>query len=826
MSALLPIAGTTVTALDTGWRMAVAEAGAFGRPADLDGSLAWYEAKVPGTAAEALADAGLFDPARPEPLHGKDIWYRTIIRPERRGPHRLRFEGLATIAEAWLGGSPILASSSMFEASEVDIDLAGEAELTVCFRALQPHLAKRGPRARWRTQLTPEQGLRLTRTTMLGHMPGWCPSIHAVGPFRPVLLVRPGSLTAEDLRIEARLTEDGHGELAVSLKLAGTVPALAISCGGETAALRQTTDGRFEARLTLENVNPWWPHTHGTPHLHEVVLEAGDERLSLGRTGFRRIEIDREEDGKGFALRINGQRIFCRGAVWTNADLLRLPGDAASYRPLLELARDANMNMLRVGGTMVYETSEFFRLCDELGILVWHDFQFANFDYPAGDPDFVAAVEREAEGFLRATQGSPSFAVACGGSEIEQQAAMMGVSREKWQGPLTQEILPAACARLRPDIAYVANSPTGGAMPFSPNEGVTHYFGVSAYRMPLEDARRAEVKFAAECLAFANLPEAATVERHFLPGAGHSPEWKALIPRDRNTGWDFEDVRDHYVEALYGVKPLDLRYGDPERYLDFGRAAVVEAMETVFAEWRRAGSRTAGGLVWNFRDLFPSAGWGVVDATGAPKSAWFALKRAFRPVMLALSDEGTNGLYAQLVNDTADKLSLRLEVSCLNAGAVPVASGALDLEIPARCARAIAATEVLGAFFDATYAFRFGPPAHDVTHARLIDAASGVIVAEAFHFPRGRGAAMHAARLDVRCEKDADGNAVVVLSADRLAQSVHIRADGFLPGDNWFHLAPGNEKRVTLRRLPGTDHGVSGEVGHLGSRERFSYSAG
>jgi beta-mannosidase len=68
------------------------------------------------------------------------------------------------------------------------------------------------------------------------------------------------------------------------------------------------------------------------------------------------------------------------------------------------------------------------------------------------------------------------------------------------------------------------------------------------------------------------------------------------------------------------------------------RAVSGEVMEEVFGEWRRTRSSCGGALVWLFQDLWPGAGWGVVDSLGTPKAAWHALRRAFRPVQVTISD--------------------------------------------------------------------------------------------------------------------------------------------------------------------------------------------
>ncbi|MCC2612699.1 glycoside hydrolase family 2 protein [Neorhizobium petrolearium] len=799
----LSLIGAETSLLDEGWSLVVTEPGAHTLPGELPFMFDDIPAIVPGTAAAALEATGRFDRDNPAPLFDKDIWYRRSLAGETPGPVILRFAGLATVAEVFLDDRLILSSQSMFESHDVPANLAGCETLSICFRALKPHLEKSGPRARWRPRLMNNQGLRLIRTTALGFMPGWCPDVQAVGPWRPVSLIRPGRTRISDLGFSAGL-RDGEGVLKVSFAYEGLAHNFRLVCDGREASF-VFAEGKYSAELRLPGIKPWWPHTHGEPNLYDIVLRIDGERFPLARTGFRTVSVDRGEDGNDFALIVNGEKIFCRGAVWTSADIVKLPGDRESYEPWLRLAKDAGMNMIRIPGIATYESPDFFALCDELGLMVWQDFMFANFDYPAADPDFVIHVKKEVEQFLYSTQASPSLAVLCGGSEIYQQGAMLGLPGRIWKGLLCEETLAGLAGKHRPDLPYVANSPSGGALPFFPNAGVAHYYGVGAYKRPLEDARRANVRFAAECLAFSNLSATET-----LQGS------KAGIPRDAGADWDFEDVRDHYLCELYGVDPQKLRCDDFDRYLALSRAVTGEVMEATFAEWRRPGSTCDGALIFTFQDVMRGPGWGVVGADGKPKPAWHALKRAFRPVQIMFTDEGTSGLDLHLLNETAYTLPVVLEVTCLRDGKMPVVSGRRELTLPARGSESLACVDLFGAFSDANYAYRFGPPSHDVTVARLKHAETSELIAEAFHFPLGRANALHDAGISVSLEED-DGAFWLQLSTDCFAQSVSIDALGCRPGDNWFHLAPNAPKRVQLEALPGATGRPGGTVRSLGS---------
>ncbi len=766
----------------------------------------WMPAEVPGTLASALRARGV-DPTGAGDLDDSDVWYRLRFRgPAGAENVALRLDGLATVAEVWLNGTRLLRSESMWQRHRLDVGplIRAENVLHLRFLALGPLLAARRPRPRWKTRLVTQQQLRWWRTTFLGRIPGWTPPAPPVGPFRPVLLEH--GRGPEVLGATLRTTVSGTtGTLEVSLRV--RAPAHRVSsaelriAGRETAlAGRSLAPGVVElaGRIELPDIERWWPHTHGRPVLFRPEIHLpGVGQVELAPVGFRSLEADTA--GGGFGLRVNGTRIFCRGASWTPLDVLSLCSAPGALGVALEQARDAGMNMLRIAGPFAYEDDAFHDACDALGILVWQDFMFANLDYPGDDPAFLGAVTAEADEVVARIGWRPSTAVFCGNSEVEQQAAMLGLERDLWRGPLFAEVLPGR-VRAGSDVPYVPSSPSGGALPFQPGEGVAHYYGVGAYRRPLEDARRAEVKFASECLAFANVPDRRTVREllgdvRSLPA---DPLWQARVPRDNGAEWDFEDVRDAYLQQLFGVEPGQVRSSDPERYLALGRAVSVEVMTATIGEWRRHGATCNGALVWFLRDLWAGAGWGVVDAHGRPKSAYWALRRAFAPRALFLTDEGTNGIAVHLVNDGPELVGGRLRITLFREGHLLLQCVERAVRVEARGSLRVWAEEVLGTFVDVGYAFRFGPPSHDLVVAHWLGEGDRPLSAAAFHFPLGRHSSIDP-ELRLRVETvDLGGQSALQLTANRFAQAVSLEIEGVEARDDFFHLAPGVPHRVEL----------------------------
>ena len=593
------------------------------------------------------------------------------------------------------------------------------------------------PRARWRTRLVADGNLRWFRTMLLGRAPGFAPGRPPSGRGGRSACERRRRVAVSTTLVRATAADGDDGVARCRARR----PACSVRAA-PMAASRSSSTGRPGATRRLELV----AREGGRPRRSRA--SCGSRRSPAGgrtRTGRRpcttcvcwstsgqRVDCDRRrprrvpDAGRRSRSDHDLERRRARPARQRRAHLRsrrRLDAGRSGrprrapdeLRAALETVRDAGMNMLRIPGTGVYEDAAFHDLCDELGILVWQDFMFANLDYPFADDEFRALGRARGDAqLLDRLAGRPSLAVLCGNSEVEQQVAMLGLAPELGRGAFFGETLPALSPPRPVDAVYVPSAPFGGDLPFRPDRGVANYYGVGGYRRPLADARTSGVRFAAECLAFANVPDEAVEP---LPG----------IARRRHAGWKAASRATPARLGLRGrPRPLPARCctastptscaaTDRERYLELSRAVSGEVMAEVFGEWRRAGvavrrrpralaarpragcrlgpARPPRGAEGRLSPPAPGAGAGRrLDHRRGPG-------RRRRPRRQRRSGAAVRARCGWRSTATSRRGRRRRDDR---------AAG------PARDGRSTTSRRCVGRFVDASWAYRFGPPAQDV----------------------------------------------------------------------------------------------------------------
>jgi beta-mannosidase len=742
------------------------------------------------------------------------------------GKYLLSFEGLSVPCQVMLNDVEVLFIRSAFQHHTITVDLLPSNKLTLVFGDLDAYAKlEKLPRARWRQQLVTDNRLRGVRNSLLGNMPGWCPERRLTGPFRPVMLEPVPTRQYDNLLIEQKFTDSVGLEVNVIVRFDPTQhdrPTVAVRLNGVDMGYGLVSHTKLDSVASfladVSDLALWWPHTNGTPDRQLLQVFVNGDLAATQQVCTRTVHIDSDAN-----LFINGRRIFCRGVIWTPPSLTELPRTESDFRPILQRLVEAGVNMIRVPGNGMYEARAFYDLCDELGIMVWQDLMFSNFDYPRTEA-FVSLVLDETSDFLQRTKHNGCIVVLCGGSEVLQQAAMLGIPASRYQHELFEDYLPELVATERGGSSvYWPNSPYGGEWPFQTDTGITHYFGVPAYLREFSDIRRANVKFASECLALANVPCAETVSNMGFP-AVHDPRWKQGVPRDNNASWDFEDVRDTYLERLFSVNASFLRRTDQNRYLELSRATSCLLVKEVFSEWRSSHSKCGGGLVLNLHDMQDGAGWGLIDSRGLPKPAFFALQSVSQRLQIVLTDEGLNGLDIHVINETDRVFQGKLQIECFRQdGEILPMDGAMPVDLMAQSNVTFSSRAIFKGFFDICYAYKFGPLAHLVTYVSLVDVESGALLAEATHYPAGPS--LPILDLGLRATLSYESRHWhVLLETDRFAQFVHFDVRNFTPDADWFDVTPGRKRKVRLKSCGNVAVKPEGHVLALNGRKSTSMS--
>ncbi len=628
--------------LNVGWRMAIATLGegedrGFART-DFDDD-AWAPVAVPR-------------------LHGatagnEAIWYRTRFpRPRHRQRTLLRFEGAFLVANVWLNGRLLGSHYGYFAPFSFDVSsfLLDENVLAVCIEApveldlgAKRHVMGMFNDSDHKPYPSRERG-------QLGEQYTW----HVpMGLWRPVLLEQVGHVVVEWVHCEPRLEHGDLARLGLRMRLRNLdgrimTGELAIRVAPENfeggpplemkRAIRLGGHDVQEVLVELALPHPrlWWPWAHGESALYRADVDVtADERRSVGLKesfGIRDVMLDSRAEGWTFA--VNGRRIFMRGGNYSSEFFL----DAAtpeSVKTDVELAREANMDMLRLRGHL--EIPALYEEADRTGLLIWQDMPLvASYVHRADARSrafFREAALSQAEEVVHMLFNHPSVAAYATHHEPPWCKALAWLG-ERHTEQLNRDIDEEATALIKQlDPARPAIVASGDQ---------DQHLSLHGYRGHWRDLGADNPAFVSEVGAQA------------LPNA-NSPVWRQLNRSwpiaDDDAGWRYAGF--HLDEwARSGVGPPSA-YPTRDAYIGASQEYQAHLLRFAIDRLRRQKFAHCGGvLISQLVDPFPAISSAVVDHARRPKRAYRTVADAFAPLLLTVdlpeAETAVDGLFIRL----------------------------------------------------------------------------------------------------------------------------------------------------------------------------------
>ena len=620
----------------------------------------WHPAVVPGCIHRDLQRARLI----PDPFHGTNEldlqwieqrnWeYHTefIVSPAwlAAGEVDLCADGLDTLATVTLNGAVVARTDNMFVAYRWPVRARlrpGTNELRIGFAPVPDYLRRMRPGHRPRENHDPVGGATKIRKQQSQFGWDWGPRFVTAGIWRDLRLEAWSGNRLENVRIAQTHRKGASVTLAFAPELARTDAKATIT---GTVSLNGRVVAQVEnPEMTIDAPRLWWPNGQGEQPLYDVELAAHDGTGRLigrwsRRIGLRTIALDRRRDrwGESFRFVVNGRPVFAKGANWVPAHSFVAGLGRVDYARDLQAAAAAHMNMIRVWGGGIYESEDFYDLCDELGLLVWQDFMFACSLYP-GDRAFLASARVEAETQVGRLRHRACLALWCGNNEIAQLNADLLKKRafRVSDTALFHRLLPAVVDRHDGTTDYWPTSPWRGdgdnSRPAGERRGDTHFWDVWHLRKPVADYERWRFRFVSEFgMQSWSSPE---TNATFCPPAEHNLFGRVMENHQKNRAGNAIIL--DYVTRRYGLPR------DRESLLWLSQLNQAYCMQVAVEHYRRNQPRCMGALYWQLNDCWPVASWSSIEFTGRWKALHHVARRFFAPWLVSahLQGEETAGI--------------------------------------------------------------------------------------------------------------------------------------------------------------------------------------
>jgi beta-mannosidase len=240
---------------------------------------------------------------------------------------------------------------------------------------------------------------------------------------------------------------------------------------------------------------------------------------------------------------------------------------------------------------------------------------------------------------------------------------------------------------------------------------------------------------------------------------------------------------------------MERDYDVPKNLNDFAYVSQLlqaSGMKLAIEAQRAAKPYTMGSLYWQLNDCWPVSSWSGIDYYGKPKALHFAVKRAFKPVLISVKQEA-DGFKTTLVSDLLKPISGRIEIEVVDFSGKLLQRTTQAVNLPAN------GTLTLPILSVAT--INGLNPSNTLIRYRLLDGEQE-LANQIQYLAKPKELTLQNPKLKLRKLNEHS----VEITCSYLAKDVCITLPGALPSDNYFNLIPGERKIIQLDFQSKVDH--------------------
>lgn len=615
-------------------------------------TLVWNNAKVPGDVYTDLWKAGVID----DPYFGRNSvkaqwvqqyewWYAyqfSVTEGVEDQVVEILFEGVDYSCEVWLNGHYLGKHEGVFSSFKFKVN---------DYLRIHPHDYLKG-RNMLMVKLDPPPQVNAfvagKKTPWFGD---YWRDLTPIGIWRPVKMLRTGKVRFEDVYAKNTINENGSADVSLELTVENTTDkdkkmSFVASLEGQNFTMEKR-EVKFnktikpgvhivKEKIHIENPKLWWPWDLGDPNLYKVKisLKDGDVNHDVNETVFGIREVTSKWN-PGFekdvdvsfprSTYINGKFHFIRSACWGGPpDIFVGRTSIDEYKELIRLAKEMNMNNIRIFGWHPPEIPEFYQYCDEMGMTVWQDMIPLGTGNIPSEEENLAEIFNEGVKVIKERRNHPSLIMMEGGEE------MMFRTRDPLFGRAFLERLGDSLQKYS-GLPYVPDSPmtdhVAQAAGFKPKEAVhalRYFYDMGKWLHEDWYQTHADGYPIVPEFAITSVPSVESLEKFipenemWPPGLSWGHHW-ADLTRLRMQNWD-----------VFGSEMK----GSLEEFVNATQDAQGIIFQNGIEHFRRDKPNLSAIALCHFITYGPDMKWGIIDNYQKPKRSFDFVQKAYQPLLV------------------------------------------------------------------------------------------------------------------------------------------------------------------------------------------------